>query len=55
MFLKMALLAMSMLFGGLGLLQVSVALESYLLLTVGLLLTTVGILQLTDRRRATVV
>lgn len=49
----MALLALSMLFGGLGLLQISVLLESYLLLAIGLLLTAIGVVQLTERQHAT--
>ncbi len=49
MILKALLYALSSLLGGLGALQVSVLLESYLLLAIGLVLTTFGIVRLMDR------
>jgi len=51
MLLKAILLAVSLLAGGLGTLQASVLTENYLLLGLGLVLTLVGVLRLTDQRR----
>ena len=53
MLLKAVLWALSLVFGGLGVLQVSAIMENYLLLGAGLVLTTFGVVALTGQRRAT--